>query len=120
MMLVIRNPPTNAGDITDSGSVPGSGRSPGGGHGSPLQYSCLEKSMDRVAWWATVHRVSKSQSRLKQLSTHTCTLYVIIDMVGFTSTILLVIFRLSHLCFFFSFPVELARCEADELKPTVH
>ena len=57
---MIRNPPTNAGDVRDSGSVPGSGRSPGGGHGSPLQYSCLEDSMDGVAWWATVHRVSKS------------------------------------------------------------
>ena len=42
----------------------------GGGHDSPLQYTCLENPMDRVAWWATVHRVSKSQIRLKQSSTH--------------------------------------------------
>ena len=38
---------------------------PGGGHGNPLQYSCLEKPMDREVWWATVHRVEKSQVRLK-------------------------------------------------------
>ena len=50
------------------------GRHPGagGGHGSPLQYSCLENPMDRGAWWATVHRVARSQTRLKQLSTHAC------------------------------------------------
>ena len=47
------------------------GRSPGGGHGNPLQYSFLENVMDRGAWWATVHRVTKSQTRLKQLDTHT-------------------------------------------------
>ena len=48
----------NTGDL---GLIPGSGRSPGGGHGNPLQYSCL----DGGAWWATVHRVTKSQTRLK-------------------------------------------------------
>ena len=46
-----------------------SGRSPGGGHGNPLQYSCLENPMDREAWKATVHEITKSQTRLKQLST---------------------------------------------------
>ena len=51
---VVEKPPTNAGDM---GSIPGSGRSPGGGKGSPLQYSCLENSMDRRAWWAVVHGV---------------------------------------------------------------
>ena len=45
----------------DPGSIPGSARSPGGGHGYPLQYSRLENSTDRGAWWATVHRVTKSQ-----------------------------------------------------------
>ena len=49
-------------------SIPGSGRSSGGGHGNPLQYSCLENPMDRGAWWASVHRVAKSQTQLKQLS----------------------------------------------------
>ena len=47
--------PANAGDARDTGSIPGLGRSPGGGHGNPLQYSCLEKPMDRGAWEATVH-----------------------------------------------------------------
>ena len=58
----------NAGD---PGSIPGSGRSPGKGNGNPLQDSCLENPMDRGAWWATVHGVSKSRTRLKQLGTHT-------------------------------------------------
>ena len=67
---MVKNPPANAGDIRDMGSTPGSGRSPGGGYGNPLQYSCREKPMDRGAWWATVHRVAKTQ--LKQLNMHTC------------------------------------------------
>ena len=46
----------------DLASIPGLGRSPGEGNGYPLQYSGLENSMDRVAWWATVHRVAKSQT----------------------------------------------------------
>ena len=50
------------------GLIPGSGRSPRGGHGNPLQYSCLENPMDRGAWQATVHRITKSQTQLKQLS----------------------------------------------------
>ena len=49
----------SAGDAMDTGSIPGSGRSPGGGHGDPHQYSCLENSTDRGAWWATVHGVVK-------------------------------------------------------------
>ena len=48
----------------DPGSIPGSGRSPGEGNGNPLQYFCLENSMDRGAWWATVHVVAKSWTRL--------------------------------------------------------
>ena len=63
----------DTGDIGDAGSIPGLGRSPGGGHGNPLQYSCQENPMDRAAWWATVHSVTKSQTRLKQLSAHACT-----------------------------------------------
>ena len=59
----------NAGD---QGSIPGLGRSPGGGHGNPLQYSCLENPMDRGAWWATVHRVTRSQTQLKQRSNSKC------------------------------------------------
>ena len=70
MALVIKNPPTNTGDIRGTGSIPDSGRSPGGGHGNHLQYSSLENPMDRGAWWATVHRVAKSWTQLKQLSTY--------------------------------------------------
>ena len=51
----------NAGDL---GSIPGSGRSPGEGNGNPLQYSCLENPMDGAAWWAAVHGVAKSWTRL--------------------------------------------------------
>ena len=47
------------------GLIPGLGRSPGGGYDNPLQYPCLENPMDRGAWWATVHGVAKSQTRLK-------------------------------------------------------
>ena len=57
--LMVKNRPANAGDIRDMGSIPGSGRYPGGGHGNLLQYSCLEKSTDRGAWWATVHGVTE-------------------------------------------------------------
>ena len=52
----------SAGDTGDMGSIPRSGRSPGGGHSNPLQYSCLENPMDREAWWATIHGVTKSQT----------------------------------------------------------
>ena len=69
--LVVKNPPANAGDTRDVGSIPRLGRSLGGGHGNPLQYSCLENPTDRKAWQATVHGVTKSQTRLKRLSTHT-------------------------------------------------
>ena len=60
MVLVVKNPPANAGDIRDAGSVHGSERFPGGGHSNPLQYSCLENPMNRGAWQATVHRVAQS------------------------------------------------------------
>ena len=59
---VAKNPSASA---RDAGSIPGSGRSPGGGNGNLIQYSCLENSMDRGAWWATVHRVEKSRTRLR-------------------------------------------------------
>ena len=67
VLLVVTNPPARAGDGGDMGSVPGSGRFPGGGYGNPFQYSC---PMDRGAWQATVHRVTKSWTRLKWLNTH--------------------------------------------------
>ena len=67
---------TRPGDRRDAGSIPGSGISPGVGNGNPLQYSCLENSIDRAAWQATVYRVTKSWTRLRvhaHAHTHTHT-----------------------------------------------
>ena len=58
----------SASNAEDLGSIPGSGRSPGEGNGNPLQDSCLENPMDGAAWWATVHGVAKSQTRLSNLT----------------------------------------------------
>jgi len=58
---VVKNPPTIQEMLESTGSIPESRRSPGGGHGKPLLYSCWENAMERGAWWATVHRVAKSQ-----------------------------------------------------------
>ena len=68
MALVVKNPLANAGDIRHVGLIPGLRRLLGGGHGNPLQYSCLENPMDGEAWWATVHGVSKSQTRLSDFT----------------------------------------------------
>ena len=62
MAPVVKNTPAKAGDIRDAGSIPGSGRFPGGGQDNPLEYSCLKNLMDRGDWWATVQRVSNSQT----------------------------------------------------------
>ena len=62
---MVKNPPASVGD---SGSIPGSGRSPGGGNGNPFQYSCLENPMDRGPWWAAVHGVAKSWTRLSDFT----------------------------------------------------
>ena len=70
VVLVVRILPANAGDLRDMGLIPGTGRSPRGGNSNPLQYSCLGNTMDRGAWWATVHGVPKSQ---KWLSNQTAT-----------------------------------------------
>ena len=67
VVLVVKKQSANAGDVRDVGSIPGSGRSPGGGHGSPLQYSCLENPMDRGVWWATVYGDAESDTT-EQLS----------------------------------------------------
>ena len=72
MALVVKNLPAKAGGLRDLGSIPESGRSPGGGHGDPLQYSCLENPMDRRAWRATVHGVTKSRTRPKGCGMHAC------------------------------------------------
>ena len=65
-------PPANIGDLRDLGSILESGRSPGEGHGNPLQYSCLKNPMDRGAWPAMGHRVTKRWTQLKWLSMHAC------------------------------------------------
>ena len=65
---MVKNLPANAGDISEVGSVPGSARSPGGRNGNPLQYFCLEDPMDRGTWWATVHRVIKTWTRLSDIT----------------------------------------------------
>ena len=61
---VVKNSPTNAGDVRDTGLIPGLGRFPGGGNDTPLRYSCLENRMDRGAWRTAVHGVTKSWTRL--------------------------------------------------------
>ena len=59
---MVKDLPANS-DVRDTGSIPMLGRSPGGGHGNLLQYPCLENPMDGEAWWATVHRVSKTSDK---------------------------------------------------------
>ena len=68
---MVKNPPVNTEGIRDAGSIPGSGRSPGGENGYPLQYFCLDNFMDRGAWWAAIHRVTKRWTWLKWFSMHT-------------------------------------------------
>ena len=69
---LVKNLPANAGDVRDMRMILGSGRSPGGGHGNPLWYAWLENPMDRGAWQATIHRVTKSWTWLKWLNTPEC------------------------------------------------
>ena len=66
----VESPPAKAGDARDTGSIPGLGRSPGGGNGSPFQYSCLENSMGRGAWRATVHGGPKGSDPTEYTHTH--------------------------------------------------
>ena len=75
--LVVKKKSANAGDIRDPHSIPGSGRSPGGGHGNPLQYSCLENSMDRGVWQAMVHGSQRVRHNWNNLGT---------SLEGFTLT----------------------------------
>ena len=68
----VKNLPANGGDAREASSIPGLGRSPGKGNDNPLQYSCLENSMDRGTWWATVHGVTESDMT-ECVRTHTHT-----------------------------------------------
>ena len=89
MPLVVKNSPANARDIRDRASVPGSGRFPGLGHENPPQYSCLENPLDRGAWRAIIHGVTKSQTRL-------CTLHNRKETVIFNVNTCEKMFLLSH------------------------
>ena len=79
VVLGIKNLPANAGDTRVGGSIPGSGRSLGGENGNAIQYSFLENSTDRGAWWATVHEVLKSQTWLSDWA-HTISMYMNISV----------------------------------------
>ena len=68
--VVVENLLATAGDVRDAGSVPEVGRSPGERHGNPLQYSYLENPMDRRAWQATVHGITKNQTQLNDFHFH--------------------------------------------------
>ena len=71
--LVVKNLPSNAGEVRDTGSIPGLGRSPAQGHDNPLQYSCLENPMDTEAWRTRVHSVAKNWTWLKLCMHFACT-----------------------------------------------
>ena len=87
---MVKNPSANTGDIRHSSLIPGVGRLHGGGHGNPPQYSCLQNPTDIGAWWATVHRVAKSQTRLEQLSTHAVQEGLFVYLFVFNSLYLLI------------------------------
>ena len=70
---MVKNVPAKAGDLRNAGSIPGSGIFPGEGNGNPLQHSCLENSMERGAWRATVHRVAESDTTEVTQHAHTHT-----------------------------------------------
>ena len=99
----------NAGDL---GLIPGSGRSPGEGNGNPLQYSCMENTMDRGAWEATVHGAAKSQT---QLSNFFSFRFVCFERRGCFFFLLMIIY-VKHLCYFPVF-IILRRTDSICLKP---
>ena len=70
VVIVVKNPPANSGDVSYVGSISRSGRPPGGGNGNPLQYSCLENPKGRGGCWVTVRGFTKSQTWLKHARSH--------------------------------------------------
>ena len=102
----------NAGDL---GWIPGLGRSPGEGNGNPLQYSCLENPMDWGAWWATVHRVSKSWIRLSDFI-FTFLLFRRKAMTNLDSILKSKDITLPTLVKAMAFPVVMYRCESWTIK----
>ena len=101
------NLPASVGDIRDTGSIPELERSPGEGNGNPLQYSCLEKSMDKGTWQAIVHMVTKSLIQLKLLSMHSCTHIYVYNIYTFLSCLIVT-------CMFF-LPKPQKMCFSSEL-----
>ena len=99
VVLMVKNLPAKAGNITDVGLIPGPGRFSGGGHGNPLQYSCLENSMDRGTWWATVHEVAKHSTWLKRLSVLVCSYELIFCLFYKWQALFLVYKMFSYLLF---------------------
>ena len=86
---MVNNLPSNAGYTRDKDSIPGSGRSPGVGNGNPLQYSCLENSMDRGVWQATVYGVAKNGTQLSmhvgtraRTHRHTLTSPILVSLIA--------------------------------------
>ena len=86
---MIKNPPANAGDTRDSGSISRLGRFPGEGNGNPPQHSCLENSMDRETWWATVHGVAKNRTQPNDFTLTNFYLQKFLSLIRFYSFILL-------------------------------
>ena len=87
---VVKNLLADARDARVVSLIPESGRFSGGGHGNPLQYCCLENSMDRGIWWATVYGVTKESDMTEHTHTHTCTWYEVRNR-------LICIFSLMHI-----------------------
>ena len=80
---MVKNPPANAGDARDADWIPGSGRYPQIGNGNLLRYFCLENSMGRGAWWATVHQGAKSLTQMSVWHTHTLSiLYLLVYLLS--------------------------------------
>ena len=92
MALVVKNPTASAGNIMRHGFPPVSGRCPGGRHGNPPQYSSLQNSMNREAWWVAVHQITKSWIWLKWFSTYT---YIFIIHIHFYLFIYCLLFSCS-------------------------
>ena len=82
MAQLVKNQPANAGDAEDKGLIPGWGRSPGEGNGNPVQYSCLENSMNRGAWWAMVCGGHEELDMTQHTHTHIGNIYRLSNRKG--------------------------------------
>ena len=109
MALVEKNILANVGDIRDMGLIPGLGRCPGGVHGNSPPVFLPRESMDRGAWWATVHRVAKRQTQLKPLSMHAC---IVLPKIARVDLFTLASLRLGsgRICFDLFLGVSLEGC----------